>query len=143
MLYAFRASNVRSMPRFHIVVVSLVVVMACAVGCGSASSDPSGSEATSAAPGDTGIVTDALPTGPRDPAKNLAGLLAQSAPRLHDVVLHCPKVGNPPDYPFRCGFKAAEDKRQTEVSGVVSVYGVYAPTMTYVYETSWQPQREG
>jgi len=131
------------MPRFHVVIVSLVVAAACTAGCGSASSDPSGSEVTSAARGDTGVVTDVLPTGPRDPAKNLARLLAQSTPRLHDVVLRCPKVGNPPDYPFRCGFKAADGKRHTEVSGVVSVYGVYAPTMTYVYETTWQPEGRG
>lgn len=108
------------------------------VGCGSGGATDGKSTSTTAFPG-RGIVTDVVPAGPKDPAANLTHLLAESAPDLRGASVSCPEVDDPPEYPFSCEFTA--DQGKGRVGGIVSVHGVYAPTMTYVYETSYRPLR--
>lgn len=129
------------MLRLHIVVILLVATVACTVGCGAASSEPAGSTATPTAPSGSAIVTNTLPSGARDPAVNLIHLLSESAPRFHRVTARCPEVGDPPDYPFSCRLTAIMGKQRVDVTGTATVYGVYRPTLSYIYETSWRPRR--
>jgi len=116
-----------------------VLALVVAGGCGSEEQAKVGEPAKVSAPPGRGIVTNTVPTGPRDPAANLELLVSQSAPELHNLQVICPQVGEPPNYPFECKFTGDDHRRQTGVAGTIAVYGVYKPTRTYVYETNYRP----
>jgi hypothetical protein len=113
-------------------------------GCGSVGGSDGGetaaeTAAATTAPAVRGIVTNTVPKGPSDPAANLELALPKSNPEFQRLAVACPKVANPPNYPFECRFTGVDHRRQAGVAGTIAVYGVYKPTRTYVYETNYRP----
>jgi len=125
------------MPNLSCLTVALITGALISAGGGSGEQAAGEGRASATGISGRGIVTDVLPAGLREPAANLTHLLSESAPGLRSVRISCPEIDNPPDYPFSCELMANRGKGS--VGGSVSVYGVYAPTMTYVYETSYGP----
>jgi hypothetical protein len=127
------------MPKPRCAAVALVLTVTVMVGCGSEKPNESG-RSVAARPPVEAVVTTIAPHGPADPALNLERLMAKSAPSLGHLRVTCPTIASPPSYPFECGFTARRGEPSAGVAGTVAVYGVYRPTMTYVYETRYRPR---
>ncbi len=125
----------------RVIATSAVVAGALFAGCGGddSSSTPSAPVAPQIPPSSAGpdkISQTVKAKGPADIDANLKGLVAESAPYMKNFESHCPAR---PFYPFHCKFTATDTRNgeSKDVSGTVTVTGVYTPTRTYTFELSF------